>query len=55
MGNILNYTIRGIKEIVTISEHIYENITLIVNSLLLFPNDSEMMRYSLRILKCMYK
>lgn len=55
MGNVLNYTIKGIKEILTKSEHIYGNIALIVNSLLLFPNEPEIMRYCLNILKNLYK
>ncbi|KAL4452989.1 hypothetical protein ABPG73_011070 [Tetrahymena malaccensis] len=54
-GNVLNYQIRGIKEILAKSEHIYGNIALIVNSLLLFPNESEIMRYCLSILRNLYK
>ncbi|KAL4461183.1 hypothetical protein ABPG72_006576 [Tetrahymena utriculariae] len=54
-GNIINYQIRGIKEILAKSEHIYGNIALIVNSLLLFPNESEIMRYCLSILRNLYK
>ncbi|EAR82059.1 hypothetical protein TTHERM_01337380 (macronuclear) [Tetrahymena thermophila SB210] len=54
-GNVINYQIRGIKEILAKSEHIYGNIALIVNSLLLFPNEPEIMRYCLSILRNLYK
>jgi hypothetical protein len=55
IGNVVKYNIQGVKNVISQSQRMYSNVALIVNSLLLMPNDNDIMRYCLSILVTLFK